>query len=51
MGKKNNLKGLDEFDLEFINEKLGKNVTDYVFAEDVVSASSLRVLNFKLEIK
>ena len=51
MGKKKNLKGLDEFDLEFINEKLGKNVTDYVVAEDVVSASSLRVLNFKLEIK
>ena len=51
MGKKKNLKGLDEFDLEYINEKLGKNVTDYINGEDIVSASSLKALNYKLDIK
>lgn len=51
MGKKKNLKGLDEFDLDFINEKLGKSVTDYISPEDVVSVSALKTLNFKLEIK
>lgn len=51
MAKRKHIQDINEFDLEYINEKLGKNVTDYVVAEDIVSASSLRVLNFKLEIK
>lgn len=51
MGKKKNLKGLDEFDLEYINEKLGKSVTDYISPDDVVSASALKALGYKIDIK
>jgi len=51
MGKKKNLKGLDEFDLEFINEKLGKTVADYISPDEMVSVSSLKTLNYKLDIK
>ena len=51
MAKKKNLKGLDEFDLELINEKLGKNISDYRNVEDVVSATHLKMLNYKLNIK
>ncbi len=51
MGKKKNLKGLDEFDLDLINEKLGKSVIDYVNPDDIVSASSLKALNYKIDIK
>ena len=34
---------------EFINEKLGKSVTDYINGDDLVSASALKSLNYKLE--
>jgi phosphate starvation-inducible PhoH-like protein len=51
MGKKKNLKGLDEFDLEIINEKLGKSVTDYINPDDIVSATSLKALSYKIDIK
>ena len=51
MGKKKNLKGLDETDLDFINEKLGKNVTDYINPDDMISVNSLKALNYKINIK
>lgn len=52
MGKKKNLKGIDEFDMEFINEKLGKTtVTDYMSPDEMISATSLKALNYKLDIK
>ena len=51
MGRKKNLKGLDKSDLEYINEKSGKSVADYMNSDDMVSASNLKALNFKLDIK
>jgi phosphate starvation-inducible PhoH-like protein len=51
MGKKKNLKGLDDFEIDLINEKLGKSVTDYINGDDLISATALKALNYKLEIK
>lgn len=51
MGKKKNLSGLEQSDLDFINEKLGKTVADYRSIDDVVSATNLKMLNYKLNIK
>jgi len=51
MGRKKNLKGLDEFDLELINEKLGKSVVDYINPDEMISINSLKALNYKIEIK
>lgn len=51
MSKKKNLKGIDEFDLELINEKMGKNVADYIGENDLISPTFLKALNFKLNIK
>lgn len=51
MGKKKNLKGLEEFEIDFINEKLGKSVADYRHTDDVVSTAALKALNYKLDIK
>lgn len=51
MGKKKNLKDLSIEELDFINEKLGKNVTDYMAENDLVSASALKALNYKISIK
>ena len=51
MGKKKNLKGLDEFELDLINEKLGKTTADYINPDEMVSVNNLKALNFKLNIK
>lgn len=51
MGKKKNLKGLDEFDKNYIEEKMGNNVCDYIDSDSIVSISGLKALNFKLDIK
>lgn len=52
MAKKKNLKNIDEADIEFINEKLsGKNVSDFINPEEMVSATVLKSLSYKLDIK
>ena len=51
MGKKKNLKGVDEFDLDLINEKMGKKTYDYFGENEMVSTTALKALNFKLNVK
>jgi phosphate starvation-inducible PhoH-like protein len=51
MAKKKNLKGLSESELDLINEKSGKSVADYMSSDDMISASNLKALNYKLDIK
>ena len=53
MGKKKNLKGLDDFDIDFINEKLSgnNNLASYISPDDLISTSSLKALNYKIDIK
>ena len=51
MGRKKNLKGIDDFEVDLINEKMGKNVADYMRENDLISPTFLKALNFKLEIK
>ena len=51
MGKKKNLKGIDEYEMDFIEEKLGNHVCDYIDSDSIISANSLKALNYKLEIK
>ena len=51
MAKKKNLKGLSESELDLINEKLSKNVTDYIDEADLVNAAHFKVLGYKLNIK
>jgi len=50
MGKKKNLKGIDELELEFINEKMKRDdIANYITSEGL--CSKLKALNFKLNIK
>ena len=50
MGKKKNLKGLDEIELEFIEEKMkGDNALNYLTSEGL--CTRLKSLNFKLDVK
>ena len=51
MGKKKNLKGIDEYEMDFIEEKLGNRVCDYIDSDSIISVNSLKALNYKLEIK
>lgn len=51
MGRKKNLKGIDDFEVDLINEKLGKSVTDYINPDDMVSATALKALNYRLDVK
>ena len=51
MAKKKNLKGLSESELDLINEKLGKNVVDYLNETDLVNTTHLKALGYKLNIK
>ena len=51
MGKKKNLKNLDEYEIDFIEEKLGNHVCDYIDSDGIISVNSLKALNYKLEIK
>lgn len=52
MAKKKNLKGLDEIEMEFINEKLKKDsILNYRNSDDLVSASMLKLMNYKVNIK
>ena len=52
MGKKKNLKGLDEFEIDFINEKLeGNRVSDYIDPDGLINVRGLKALNYKLNIK
>lgn len=50
MGKKKNLKGLDEFEIEFIENKMkGDSALNYLTSCGMVT--QLKALNFKLDIK
>ena len=50
MGKKKNLKGLDELEMEFIEEKMkGDSALNYLTSCGM--ATHLKALSFKLEIK
>jgi len=50
MGKKKNLKGLDELELEFIEEKMKKDsALNYLTSEGL--CTKLKTLNFKLNVK
>lgn len=50
MGRKKNLKGLDEIELEFIEEKMkGDNAYNYLTSEGL--CSKLKTLGFRLDIK
>ena len=52
MGKKKNLKGLEEFEIDFINEKLeGNRVSDYIDPDGLINVRGLKALNYKLNIK
>jgi len=51
MAKRKHIQDINDFDLEFINEKMGKSVIDYMSSDDIISASSLKALNYRLEIK
>ena len=52
MGKKKNLKGLEEFELNLINEKLeGNRVSDYIDPDGLINITTLKALNYKLNIK
>jgi phosphate starvation-inducible PhoH-like protein len=51
MAKRKHIQDINDFDLEIINEKLGKSVTDYINADDIVSATTLKALNYKIDIK
>ena len=52
MAKKKNLKGIDEIEMEFINEKLKRvSSTDYLNEDNMVSVNAIKALNFKLNIK
>ena len=50
MGKKKNLKGLDEFEIEFIENKMkGDSALNYLTSCGMVT--QLKALSFKLDIK
>lgn len=50
MGKKKNLKDLDEFELEFIEKKMkGDSALNYLTSEGL--CTQLKALNFKLDVK
>ena len=50
MGKKKNLKGLDEFEIEFIENKMkGDSALNYLTSCGMVT--QLKTLSFKLDIK
>ena len=50
MGRKKNLKGLDEIELEFIEEKMkGDSTYNYLTSEGL--CSKLKTLGFRLDIK
>lgn len=50
MGKKKNLKGIDEFDMQIIEEKMkGDSALNYLTSEGL--CTKLKVLNYRLEIK
>lgn len=52
MAKKKNLKGIDEIELEFINEKLkGDSITNYRAGDNIVNTAMLKTLGYKLSIK
>lgn len=52
MGKKKNLKGLEEFEIDFINEKLdGNRVSDYIDPDGLINVRGLKALNYKLNVK
>jgi phosphate starvation-inducible PhoH-like protein len=52
MAKKKNLKGIDQLELEFINEKLSKvSSADYLGEDNMVSVNAIKALNYKLNIK
>lgn len=52
MAKKKNLKGLEDVELEFINEKLkGDSILNYRSGEDILNTTSLKMLNYKVSVK
>ena len=51
MAKKKNLKGLEEYEIALVEEKMKDKVSNYYDSEGPVSTTLLKSLTFKLNIK
>ncbi len=51
MARKKHLQNLSVDELDFIDEKMKKSVTDYIDGDNIVSITNLKALGFKLNVK
>lgn len=52
MAKKKNLKGIEEVEMEFINEKMkGDSILNYRTGDEVLCSKTLKMLNYKINVK